>query len=343
MIFIFSFFISVTDTMEEITEKSDVKAPIETPVFSASSSDDLCGILLKDSVVHLAELTGAVAVFTFGNIDAKSFRSLDIPVIDITQIKTIIDKLIYLQSENQFQIQEVSESVRAEADKNTSLLMNAAAVEYSLGNIENGIVLGLIRTQNSYSLVVHSMEENETVQTVRECEKRVTPETFRSVLRLSLNIALKGREGKKVGTAFILGDEEEVLERSHQMIINPFRGQDPGSEISINKKENWETIMGFAQLDGVFIISNSGKILSAGRYLDVDTRDAHIEKGLGTRHLSSASITRDTNAIAVAISESGGTIRVYMDGKEVIYIEPDTSMVEVDGRQDYKRRTDQNE
>ncbi|WNY23526.1 Diadenylate cyclase [Methanimicrococcus hongohii] len=315
--------------MEEVTEKQEVKTALENPIFNASASDDLCGILLKDSVRHLAKLTEAVAVFTFGNIDTKSFKDLDIPVIDITQIKTIIEKLTYLRNENQFQIQEVSESIKTEADKNASLLMSAAAVEYSLGTIPCGIVLGLIRTQNSYSLVVHSMEENETVQTVRECEKRVTPETFRNVLHLSLNIAMKGREGKKVGTAFVLGDEEEVLERSHQMIINPFRGQD--SEININKKETWETVMGFAQLDGVFIISETGKILSAGRYLDVDTRDIHIEKGLGTRHLSSASITRDTNAIAVAISESGGTIRVYMDGKEVVYVEPGASLVVVEG------------
>lgn len=317
--------------MDEMTDQSGVSKITETPIFNASASDDLCGVLLKDTVLHMARLTEAVAVFTFGNIDTKIFRELDIPVIDITQIKTIIEKLTYLKNENQFQIQDISETLRTEADKNASLLMSAAAVEYSLGNISCGVVIGLIRTQNAYSLVVHSMAENETVRVVRECEKRIAPETFRSALHLSLSIATKGREGKKVGTAFILGDEEEVLERSHQMIINPFRGQDPGFEININKKENWETVMGFAQLDGVFIISESGKILSAGRYLDVDTRDVHIEKGLGTRHLSSASITRDTNAIAVAISESGGTIRVYMDGKEVILVEPDTPLLQVDG------------
>ncbi|MDR2944159.1 MAG: diadenylate cyclase [Methanosarcinales archaeon] len=322
--------------MKEATDKTEIKTVIETPIFNAAASDDLCGILLKDSVLHLTKLLGAVAVFTFGNIDTKSFKELPVPIIDMTQIKTIIEKLTYLQHEDQFQIKEVTDSIRTEADKNASLLMNAAAVEYSLGTIGCGVVIGLIRTPNSYSLIVHSMEENESVQTVRECEKRVTPETFRSVLRLSLNIAMKGREGKKIGTAFVLGDEEEVLERSHQMIINPFRGQESGFEISVNKKENWETVMSFAQLDGVFIISETGKILSAGRYLDVDTRDVHIEKGLGTRHLSSASITRDTNAIAVAISESGGTIRVYMDGKEVIYIEPNASLVEVTSHQPAK-------
>ena len=317
--------------MDEITDKTEIKKSIEMPVFSASNSEDLCGILIKDSVVNMAKMLGAVAIFTFGNIDSRSFRGLDIPVIDITQIRTIVEKLTQLKNENQFQIQELVEAIRTEADRNTSLLMNVAAVEYSFGHIDYGIVIGLIRSQDSYSFIVHSMEENETVQTIRECEKRVLPETFQNVLHLALNIALKGREGKKIGTSFILGDEEEVLSRSHQMIINPFRGQDPGFEVNVNKKKYWESVMGFAQLDGVFIISGTGKILSAGRYLDVDTRDIQIEKGLGTRHLSSASITRDTNAIAVAISESGGTIRVYMDGKEVIVIEPDASVVKIDG------------
>ncbi|MCL2549787.1 MAG: diadenylate cyclase [Methanimicrococcus sp.] len=282
-------------------------------------------------MVNIANLLGAVAVFTFGNIDVRTFRGLDIPIIDITQIRTIIEKLTYLKNESQFQIQELAEAIRTEADRNSSLLMNVAAVEYSFGHIDYGIVIGLFRSQDSYSFIVHSMAENETVQTIRECEKRVLPETFQNVLHLALNISMKGREGKKVGTAFILGDEEEVLSRSHQMIINPFRGQDPGLEVNVNKKKYWESVMGFAQLDGVFIISETGKILSAGRYLDVDTRDIQIEKGLGTRHLSSASITRDTNAIAIAISESGGTIRVYMDGKEVIMIEPDASVVKIDG------------
>jgi Uncharacterized conserved protein len=318
--------------MNEMTENGENKATIEVPIFSSSNSEDLSGLLIKDAAMNMAKLLGAVAVFTFGNIDLKLFKSSEIPVMDITQIKTIIEKLTYLKNENAFHIQELAEMVHTEFDRNMSLIQNAAAIEYSLGNIDCGIVIGVVRTQDTYSIVVHNMEENETVKVVHECEKRILPETFRSALHLAVNISMKGREGKKVGTAFILGDEEEVLSRSHQMIINPFKGQDAGSEINVNKKENWETVMGFAQLDGVFVIADTGKIIAAGRYLDVDTRDAHIEKGLGTRHLSSASITRGTNAIAIAVSESGGTIRVYMDGKEVILIEPKTPIIAVDGK-----------
>ena len=108
------------------------------------------------------------------------------------------------------------------------------------------------------------------------------------------------------------------------MIINPYQYQNK-KDREIFRKENWESIKNFAQLDGVFIISKSGKIISAGRYLDVKNENKlKIEKGLGSRHISAALITMNTNAIAVIISESGGTIRIYMDGKEIFFIDPYT-------------------
>jgi DNA integrity scanning protein DisA with diadenylate cyclase activity len=60
---------------------------------------------------------------------------------------------------------------------------------------------------------------------------------------------------------------------------------------------------------------------AAGRYLDVDAKDIGINKGLGGRHVSAAAITRDTVAVAITVSESGGTVRMFMDGKEMASIE----------------------
>jgi len=68
----------------------------------------------------------------------------------------------------------------------------------------------------------------------------------------------------------------------------------------------------------VFVISKEGIVQAAGRYLDVDAKEIDIEQGLGGRHVSAAAITRDTFAIAITISESGGTVRIYMDGKELL-------------------------
>lgn len=105
------------------------------------------------------------------------------------------------------------------------------------------------------------------------------------------------------------------------MIINPYKYQDLKDKDILNR-DNWESVMNFSQLDGVFIISSSGEIISAGRYLDVNAHDLKINKGLGSRHISVASITKITEAIAIVISESGGTIRLYMDGIEIFCINP---------------------
>ncbi len=66
------------------------------------------------------------------------------------------------------------------------------------------------------------------------------------------------------------------------------------------------------------MVDENGIIHAAGRYLDVDGKNVDIEKGLGGRHVSAAAISRDTVAIAVTVSESGGVLRVYKDAKETI-------------------------
>ncbi|WNY24963.1 DNA integrity scanning protein DisA nucleotide-binding domain protein [Methanolapillus millepedarum] len=308
----------------EISTESGSCTP-KNPVNASKS----CRSMIEESAASLAQSLGAVAVFVFGDLSLEDFGQ--IPVINISlHLKTVIEKLSFIKQDNQPHIKEVAGAIKKEAESNASMLQTAAAIEYALGNIDMGIVVGIVHFHESYSIVVHNMAESNTIRLLRECEKRISPETLRSVLHLSLSIATKGREGKKVGTAFIIGDEEEVMSRSHQMILNPYKSQE-AVEININRKENWESVMGFSQLDGVFIVSAAGEILAAGRYLDVDTRDLNLEKGLGTRHLSSASITRDTIALAVIVSESGGTVRMYMDGKEVIFIDPFQSVMEIDG------------
>ena len=110
------------------------------------------------------------------------------------------------------------------------------------------------------------------------------------------------------------------MHRSHPLIINPYLGQTP-EDSNILEEHNWESVKELAQLDGVFVVSEEGKIHAAGRYLDVDARNINIDKGLGGRHVSAAAITRDTVAVAFIVSESGGVVRIYKDGKELICID----------------------
>ncbi len=52
----------------------------------------------------------------------------------------------------------------------------------------------------------------------------IHPEVFETVLNIALELAAQGREGRPIGTIFVLGDHEKVLGLSRQMIINPFVG-----------------------------------------------------------------------------------------------------------------------
>jgi DNA integrity scanning protein DisA with diadenylate cyclase activity len=119
-----------------------------------------------------------------------------------------------------------------------------------------------------------------------------------------------------VGTAFVVGDSPAVLARSKQLILNPFEGHDRERRL-ITNREIVENVKGFALLDGAFVISGDGVIESAGRYLTMDTSTIRIPMGLGTRHGSVAGITRDSKAVGIVVSQSGGRISVFRGGEMV--------------------------
>ena len=84
--------------------------------------------------------------------------------------------------------------------------------------------------------------------------------------RIANEIAVEGREGKPTGTIFVLGDTNSVNAYIRQLIINPFRGYSE-AERSILDPGLDETIKEFASIDGAFVITGDGVVLSAGSYL----------------------------------------------------------------------------
>jgi DNA integrity scanning protein DisA with diadenylate cyclase activity len=144
----------------------------------------------------------------------------------------------------------------------------------------------------------------------------IRPEVFEAVFRVAVEISREGREGKPVGTAFVVGDAPTVLAQSRQLILNPFEGHSE-EERRITNTGIVENVKGFALLDGVFVISGDGVIESAGRYLTIDTSGVRIPMGLGTRHGSVAGITRATNAVGIVVSQSGGRISLFRRGEMV--------------------------
>jgi diadenylate cyclase len=149
----------------------------------------------------------------------------------------------------------------------------------------------------------------------------VMPEVFDALLTLALEISIEGKEGRKpVGTIFVLGKHEDVLKFSHPMVINPFQGY-PEEERNILDPRLKETVKEFSSIDGAFILREDGVILAAGRHLDASGESIEIPLGLGSRHRAAAGITSLTDALAIAISEETGGVRIFHHGKIFMEIE----------------------
>jgi diadenylate cyclase len=143
----------------------------------------------------------------------------------------------------------------------------------------------------------------------------VTSAVFERLLTLASELSLEGREGRPVGTLFVVGDSERVLAQSRQLVMNPFHGY-PEGERNILDPRLEETIKEFSAIDGSFIVRGDGVILSAGRYLAPQAKlEEPLPQGLGTRHEAAAAITATSTAIALCISQSTGTISIFKRGR----------------------------
>ena len=155
---------------------------------------------------------------------------------------------------------------------------------------------------------------------INDVIENVRPEVFNAALNLACELAAQGRESRKVGTIFVLGDDEKVMQLSRQMIINPFSGYSE-EQLNILNPELEETIKEFSAIDGAFVIKENGVLVTAGRHLNaaLDSRD--FPAGLGSRHIAAAGITSVTKAVAIVISESSGDVTVFKNGKLFVTIE----------------------
>ncbi|MEZ6067282.1 MAG: diadenylate cyclase [Planctomycetaceae bacterium] len=160
-----------------------------------------------------------------------------------------------------------------------------------------------------------------TSRDLQRLETQVPLDTLRRVVDLAIEIGREGREGKKVGTIFVVGDHRRAMQLSHEQIHDPFRGYAKKDRLIRSAKVR-ESIKELAQIDGAFIISADGHVMAAGRILDGNADSLSLSKGLGARHWAAAAISKSTKAVAIAVSESTGTVRLFSDGAVVLRIEP---------------------
>ena len=152
------------------------------------------------------------------------------------------------------------------------------------------------------------------------------PDVLEPLIGLAVEIAREGREGRRIGTLFTVGDEQAVLARSRSLILDPLSGH-PEAVRHVTNPNLRGTIKELAQLDGGFVVSRSGVFLSACRYLDAVASEVDVPLGLGSRHIAAANMSAATNAVGIVVSESS-VVRLFCHGKLVGEIIPELWMTD---------------
>jgi DNA integrity scanning protein DisA with diadenylate cyclase activity len=171
--------------------------------------------------------------------------------------------------------------------------------------------------------VIHLGEhlERMTAQDLRVLGDAAPIDVLRAVVDLATEIGREGREGQPVGTILVVGDTRKVLSMSHFQNFNPFRGYSR-AERDVRKRDVREQIKEIAKLDGAILVGRDGIAEAACLHLGARGDGVNMRKGFGSRHMAAAGISKQTSAIAFAVSQSSGSVRVFQDGEEVLHIEP---------------------
>lgn len=163
--------------------------------------------------------------------------------------------------------------------------------------------------------------ERLTARDLRQLATNIPLDTLRIVVDLAIEIGREGREGKPVGTLFVVGDTKHVMAFSHPIVFDPVKGYQR-KERNIRDPKVREGLKEIAQLDGAFVVAPDGTVEAACQLIETHAANVTLSKGLGTRHWAAAAITKRTAAVAVVVSQSSGTVRIFQDGEVMLRIEP---------------------
>lgn len=149
----------------------------------------------------------------------------------------------------------------------------------------------------------------------------MSAEVLDALIDLAVMIGVEGWEGRPVGALFVIGDSNSVMENSRPLSLNPFQGYSE-DERNLMNPEVRRALRAFTVLDGAFVLREDGVVIAAGRYLNFEEKDVRVPLGLGARHMAAAGISKHTDAIAIAVSQTSGAVRVFRKGRPVLELAP---------------------
>jgi hypothetical protein len=154
---------------------------------------------------------------------------------------------------------------------------------------------------------------------LNELKGLIATKEFVRLIQIALRFASEGREGKPIGTIFVLGATEELEPFITQQILNPCEGH-PKKLRNIHNQDFFETLRELSALDGAFIINTRGVVEYAGVYLNA-TMKKSLRAGLGARHRAAAAVTWKTSSVAIALSQSSSNVTVFHAGEPILDLE----------------------
>jgi diadenylate cyclase len=245
------------------------------------------------------ELTGKNLIDTILPRKSRTGRDLARMVRDV------------MQNPEEFEI-NVNENMKRDGER-VWIAWTNRAIRDDQGRLIEMLSIGNDITERSSGLQETSLSAAPWISGLLEGTD-ISEDVFEEVYSISIELSKEGREGKPIGTTFLVGDAREVLGKSTQLILNPFEGHPPAAR-NVTSPDVRETIKELSPIDGAFVISGDGVVEAAGRYITIDTSRAAVPKGLGTRHASVAGITQETSALGIVLSQSGGKISLFKDGR----------------------------
>jgi DNA integrity scanning protein DisA with diadenylate cyclase activity len=251
------------------------------------SPNEIRGRPIKKKLVYAVTSDG-IAV----QLRARKYVAVVIPPYDYTRIEKIKVAVVAAQS--------------------AGLLRNGDTVLALCGPGQDRVVDTLVKVE------IGSEDPEEKIRVdALGLPPEFSSQVVESLIHTAMEIGAEGYEGSAVGTIIVIGDATSVMEKSRQLILNPFQGISEAERNALDPPIR-EAVKTFSALDGAFVIREDGVVLAAGRYLLTMSRDVKLPLGLGARHSAAASITAESRCVAITVSQTTGTVRVFREGEIVL-------------------------
>jgi diadenylate cyclase len=190
---------------------------------------------------------------------------------------------------------------------------------------EGDVVVGLLARRpnslpDSINVVTVGPEDEEGAFSFLHADG-ISAEVTDALIGLAVAIGVEGWEGRPVGALFVIGDSAKVMENSRPLSLNPFQGYSEDERNMMNPEVR-RALRAFTALDGAFVLREDGVVQAAGRYLSFEEKDLRVPLGLGARHMAAAGVTRESKGLAIVVSQTSGTVRLFRGGRAVLELSP---------------------